>query len=316
MLVVFWGTAGDQQIYRILREVSRLGADTVLLDDRSMTKSHIDLFVDSKIDGVLTIADRTVDLQSIDSLYARPVETATFSDVAAPEDRITERTHVRRLTTALLAYCDISAALVVNRPSAGSSNSSKPLQLRQLAQLGFTVPDTIITTDIEEVTAFWDRHGEVIYKSISGIRSRVRRLRHYDADRLTDVTFCPVQFQQWIPGLDVRVHVVGDEVFACEIESGTDDYRFTSSDDGRPLFRSIKLPETLESRCRSACSEMGLLLAGIDFRHTKEDEWYCLEINPCPAFAYYERETGHDIARAVARLLLSGNRKRDLILPG
>ncbi len=48
----------------------------------------------------------------------------------------------------------------------------------------------------------------------------------------------------------------------------------------------------------------GLLVSGIDLRHAKRDNrWYCFEVNPSPAFSYYEQYTGQTIAAAVARLL-------------
>ncbi len=53
---------------------------------------------------------------------------------------------------------------------------------------------------------------------------------------------------------------------------------------------------------------MGLHLAGIDLRHTPEDEWYCFEVNPSPAFPYYEQWTDQPIASTLAQLLIAGTR--------
>jgi hypothetical protein len=36
---------------------------------------------------------------------------------------------------------------------------------------------------------------------------------------------------------------------------------------------------------------------------TPDDEVYCFEVNPSPAFSYYEGNTGQPISRAVARHL-------------
>ena len=41
----------------------------------------------------------------------------------------------------------------------------------------------------------------------------------------------------------------------------------------------------------------------IDLKITPEGQVYCLEVNPCPAFSYYEIHTEQPIARAVARYL-------------
>jgi glutathione synthase/RimK-type ligase-like ATP-grasp enzyme len=109
-----------------------------------------------------------------------------------------------------------------------ASNSSKPYQAQCIRRHGFAVPETLVTTDPRAARDFWARHGEVIYKSVSGIRSRVSRLRPETADRLDDVQWCPTQFQAYVPGREHRIHVVGDEVFACEITAEADDYRYAT----------------------------------------------------------------------------------------
>jgi len=49
-----------------------------------------------------------------------------------------------------------------------------------------------------------------------------------------------------------------------------------------------------------------LAVAGIDLRRTPEDEWYCFEVNPSPAFSFYEEATHQPIAEAIAALLAGG----------
>jgi len=48
---------------------------------------------------------------------------------------------------------------------------------------------------------------------------------------------------------------------------------------------------------------MQLHFTGIDLRVTDGGEWYCFEVNPAPAFSYYEKHTGQRIAAAVAHFL-------------
>jgi glutathione synthase/RimK-type ligase-like ATP-grasp enzyme len=120
---------------------------------------------------------------------------------------------------------------------------------------------------------------------------------------------CPSQFQQYIPGTDFRVHVVGDEVFSCEIRSEADDYRYAAPGLASAQVRSATLPKDLAERCTAASSAMGLQVSGIDFRRAQWDEWFCLEINPSPGFTFYESATGQRIAAAIAGLLSSGSRQ-------
>jgi len=48
---------------------------------------------------------------------------------------------------------------------------------------------------------------------------------------------------------------------------------------------------------------MGLGFAGIDLRRTPDGELICFEVNPSPAFSYYEAQTGQPIAEALAAYL-------------
>jgi D-alanine-D-alanine ligase-like ATP-grasp enzyme len=49
---------------------------------------------------------------------------------------------------------------------------------------------------------------------------------------------------------------------------------------------------------------MGLPVAGIDLRHAPDERWVCFEVNPSPAFTFYEHATGQSIGAAIARLLM------------
>lgn len=72
------------------------------------------------------------------------------------------------------------------------------------------------------------------------------------------------------------------------------------------VMEAIKLPDQLAAACLRISSDLGLLHAGIDLKETPGGEWYCLEVNPCPGFIYYERNTGQPISLALAELLHAG----------
>jgi D-alanine-D-alanine ligase-like ATP-grasp enzyme len=52
---------------------------------------------------------------------------------------------------------------------------------------------------------------------------------------------------------------------------------------------------------------MQLAVAGIDLRQNVDGDWYCFEVNPSPAFTYYQEATDQPISRAIARLLADGS---------
>lgn len=200
-------------------------------------------------------------------------------------------------------------ARVVNRASAMASNGSKPYQAQLIARAGFAIPETLVTNDPELVRAFFSQHGRVVYKSVSGSRSVVQELTWDDFDRIEDIRWCPVQFQAYVAGVDVRVHVVGRQIFATRVTSEATDYRYAGLDGGRSArLEATTLDDETAERCIDVTRELGLRFSGIDLRMTPEGEAVCFEVNPSPAYAYYEGHTGQPIAAAVARHLAGAAR--------
>jgi len=207
----------------------------------------------------------------------------------------------------LTRWAEISSARVVNRVAPMGSNFSKPFQAQLIKRYGFEVPETLITNDPQLVRAFRARHGRVIYKSISGVRSIVQTLSDDDMTRIDNIRWCPTQFQAFVEGTNVRVHTVGERVFATAIKTDATDYRYAHRQSGdHAELRPVDLSDDLAEMCVKLSAGLGLAFAGIDLKITPDHEAYCFEVNPSPAFSYYESQTNQPISRAVADYL-SGN---------
>ncbi len=208
--------------------------------------------------------------------------------------------------TALMLLLDNLECPVVNRMGGGMSNNSKPHQLLLIARAGLIVPPTLVTNDPAAVRAFDAEHDGLIYKSISGIRSVVRRFGQAQMERLDLLRHGPAQFQAFVPGNNVRVHTVGDQLFATRVRTEAVDYRYARRDGLLLEMEPTDLPPSVAAACQRVARDLGLLHAGIDLKETPNGEWYCFEVNPCPGFVYYERHTGQPISLALAELLHSG----------
>lgn len=208
---------------------------------------------------------------------------------------------------ALETFANTAPVLVVNRPAAGLSNGSKPYQQALIRRHGFAVPRTLVTTEPAAARRFYEScDGRVIYKSVSYVRSIVRRLGPADLDRLDMVRACPTQFQEFVPGVDVRVHTVGRRVFATEIVTDATDYRYAGREGAERGMRPVELPAAVADRCLRLAADLGLAISGVDLRRRPDGTYYCFEVNPAPGFSFYEQFTGQRIGAAIADLLCRG----------
>jgi uncharacterized protein (DUF2126 family) len=300
MLVLLWGLETDPPLAKVREQLRMMDVPTAFVDQRRVLETEVELAAGDTLEGEIRMGRERIDLAEVTAVYLRPYESTGLPEIAAAGPERPAWKHAVEVDDIVASWSEMTSALVVNRSSAQAVNGSKPYQLAQIQSLGWSVPETLITTDPAAARGFWDHHGEVIYKSVSSIRSRVSRLRPEHLERLPSLTSCPTQFQRYIPGVDHRVHVVGEEVFACEVHCSADDYRYP---DESPEIRACSLPPGLVEKCRNLAATTRLSLAGIDLRRTTEGDWFCFEVNPSPGFAYYEEATGQPIARSVARLL-------------
>ena len=106
--------------------------------------------------------------------------------------------------------------------------------------------------------------------------------------------------------IDAGVQSEAAEVFASQVVSSGDDYRYAARQGGTTSVLPYNLPAEIAARCRAMATAMGLPVAGIDLRCTPDGVWYCFEVNPSPGFSYYQERTGQPIDAAIASLLMAG----------
>lgn len=305
-MILLWGLPEDTPLARVYERLQQSAVEVAFVDQRAILDTEIDLCPGPTMEGTLRIREQVIDLTKVSAAYLRPYQLDHIPHLRRAGKSSPAFQHAERVEDLLLSWAELTEALVVNRPLAMAANGSKPYQLAWIHSLDFAIPATLITTDPAAVRAFWNRYQTVVYKSVSGVRSIVSRLTDAHLERLENVVWCPTQFQQYIPGTDYRVHIVGSQLFASQITSNGDDYRYAARQGAITTMLPSDLPAEIAGRCRRMATAMGLLVAGIDLRCTPDGEWYCFEVNPSPGFTYFQNQTQQPIDEAVASLLLAG----------
>jgi hypothetical protein len=309
-VILLLGIVTEPPLARVAHELDVLGVPTTVFNQREAAEGRCTFEIDgSGLHGELKLARGTLRLEDVAAVYTRLMDDRILPELEGEPPDSPARTACRELHDTLYRWMEITPARVVNRASSMASNGSKPFQAQLIAAAGFAIPETLVTNDPELVRAFFAEHGRVVYKSVSGSRSIVQELTWDDFDRIEDIRWCPVQFQAYVAGVDVRVHVVGQQLFATRVTSGATDYRYAGLDGGTPArLEEMTLDDETAQRCIDITRELGLRFSGIDLRLTPEGEAVCFEVNPSPAYAYYESHTGQPIAAAVARHLAGAAR--------
>jgi hypothetical protein len=291
-VILLWGLPEEEPLAAVDHALRAFGAKTVMINQRRALSTHV---FPQPGGSVLRQPDQVLPLADVTAAYLRPYPFPPRITQDGPVRLVAHR-HVARVESELWQWAAATTATVVNRPEPAASNSTKPMQTRVAKACGFRVPETLVTNDAEQARSFAARHGEVIYKAAGGTRTLTGLLDLADTRRLERLGTCPTYFQKYISGINVRVHVVGTEVFPVEITSDAVDYRKDIQN-----MVPARLPEHVADTCRAVTKALGLLVAGIDLIRSPEGEWYFLEANSSPAFTFYP---DHDkVGASIARLL-------------
>jgi ATP-grasp ribosomal peptide maturase len=291
----------------VIEELHGRGVPVVRFDsgDFPSTLSFAATITSYGFEGTLTTPTRMADLSRVRSLYYRRPSGFTFPHL----DHQTARFAVTQARYGLGGVmAALPGCLYVNHPHRIGDAEFKPSGLSAAAACGFRLPPTLVTSDPDAARAFIKAHGSVIYKPLStplyridGVSCTVE-VRAVTADEIDDAVAGTAHlFQQRIDKTgDVRVTVIGDQVFCIRIDSDLLDWR---TDYSRLRYRVVEPPPGLSAALRAYLDHFRLVFGAFDFAVDRQGQWWFLECNPSGQWAWLEPETGLPMVAAMADLL-------------
>lgn len=288
----------------LILELQRQGIEFVRFNTEDFPLSielSVDLSVGGDLDGCFNVYGKRLAFSDIGSIwYRRPVAPSlpetTFDRVA--QDFITTES---RYT--LDSIWRVLNSFWVSHPDKLRAAETKLLQLIKAAQLGLTVPHTLITTSPEKVQGFYIAHNrQIIYKPQRYIQ--VDRDETVDliytslvdeekAKHIDDVRFVPSLFQDYIPkSSELRITVIGNRILTVQIHSqehalAHHDWRRANSTELR--HTPYELPSDIAKKCATLVKSYGLAFGAIDMILTPDGEYVFLEMNPNGQWAWIEQ---------------------------
>jgi glutathione synthase/RimK-type ligase-like ATP-grasp enzyme len=206
----------------------------------------------------------------------------------------------------------------ISDPYANRQAGDRIKQLLTARDLGLAIPTTMITNDPSEARDFYHSFsGNVVLKAIHHHSIQANGKIYYmythelldeELARLDDLVYAPCILQQkLIKKSDLRVTVVGTEVFATQIDSPMNSNGHVDLH-RCPLpqlsFKTKELDDTTCRACVKFIQALGLKYGAIDFvEDEKNDQPIFLELNPTGDWYWIERKTGQSITKAMVDLI-------------
>lgn len=319
------------QLQEMGHEPIRLNTDDIPLDTTMSFRFPYDK---PTWKGAITLqtARRLIAIEDIRSIWwRRPGEYFGLPPELSEQEREFAKGEIDHILRGLWSLLD---CYWISYPEHIRQASWKMGQLQRAAQYGFDVPRSLLTSDPDEVRAFYETcRGRMIFKVLTGSFLGAPQVaeKHPDQPRpepretkttliteaelahLEGVRLVPCLFQEYIPKrTELRVTVIGDDLFVAEIDSqaqeGTSvDWR-NWRDGGLAIpYRKATLPMDIAERCMALVRSYQLNFSAIDLILTPDGRYVFLENNPNGQFMWIEHLVPElKMTEALASCLIRG----------
>lgn len=296
-MILIIGSQEETHSAHVYNALKNKNIEVEYFDSRQYPQNII-LSYSENTDGYLIINNRKIDIKDIQGMYWRWFYGVQYK---VYEDEFVSRMVFRERESALNSFlCSLDCNLI-NSYEAIEMHKTKAYQLNRLKKGGIRIPKTLITNDKDALIDFYEKNNRnVIYKPVRG-GAMTQKLTDNDLseERLKELKESPVQLQECIDGVDIRVFAIGENVYPAEIRANTIDFR----NDKQAEICPVDIPDDTKADCIKALNSLKLKYSGIDVKRTKNNEYVFIEANPAPMFIYFEKMTKYPITEELIKLL-------------
>jgi hypothetical protein len=186
---------------------------------------------------------------------------------------------------------------VLSRPSTLRKVENKIFQLKIASDLGFLLPDSLISNDSESANSFLP--SEKIAKPLASGKLTENTAAHSSivTNHIDNITLSPTYFQEFISkDYELRVTVIDDTFYTVKIEAFNQiDWRENEDQNNYAL---IDTPEIVKKQCRSFLKACNISFGAFDYI-VSNGEYYFLECNPNGQWLWLEMKLGLDISDSI-----------------
>jgi RimK family alpha-L-glutamate ligase len=227
-------------------------------------------------------------LHNADAILVRTMPTGTLEQVISRMD--------------ILARLAMRGSVVLNNPKSLESAIDKYVTATRLVDAGIPVPPSAIIQSSADLQSCTDElGGVVVLKPVFG--SNGQGLAMFEGNAKQPPPFFSktgvAVAQQYIAndGWDVRILVVGSEVFAMRRVAADGEWRTNISCGGRA--ESFNPPTEWIQLARAAAQALGADIAGVDILPGSDGSAWVLEVNAVPGWQALQTVTSENISATI-----------------
>ena len=211
-------------------------------------------------------------------------------------------------------YFQLNTKKWLSHPKYVYQAENKIFQIRVAQEIGFTIPDTVITNQHSVLKKFIDKHKQnVIVKPLS--QGRIKQVNGFKTiftnkinsniiENLESFSLTPSIFQEYIEkDYELRITVVGDKIFSAKIDSQKLDATKTDWRKEKIPFEPYTLPKEISDKCLELTRRLNLSFGAIDLIKNSKGDYVFLEVNPNGQWAWLDMEAGLKISDEIINYL-------------
>lgn len=307
-------------IDRVAEALAKKGAQPFRLDtDKFPLEVQLTAHFDkSKSYHTIDYNNQSISTEQVQAVWMRRIWEPQLGDELAPKFR---EACINESRATLAGFWDsLKDATWVDNLERIDYAGNKLRQLRIASEVGFAIPQTLVTNKAEAAREFFGQvNGKMVSKLLTAISRSMQAnssffvytstVKEEDLQDAESLRYCPMVFQELIPKQqELRVVYVNGNVFVGALNA--DVYAAAKVDWRKPgvdvgAWQHHQLPDEVIRRLQAFMAKFGLSFGSLDFILTPSGEYVFLEVNPVGEWGMLEKDLDLPIANAIADTLLS-----------
>ncbi|MCS5708640.1 hypothetical protein CC99x_006930 [Candidatus Berkiella cookevillensis] len=284
----------------VSRALEMKGAQGIRWDPGEfLLKQKINLFLKPVSSIEIYTKEGSINLNEIDVVWFRRPRLPTLPNSIHPDDEKFIKEESISFMRALWSFmCE--SAVWINPFSSYHMANSKLVHLRLALELGFIIPNTLVSNDKNRILDFLAKNKctGVIYKTFMPFSWQEEEGVFSSQTAIVSADFLPEQeVLQMTPGIyqslvlkayEIRATFFNDCCIAVRIENHSEiDWRSLHFK-GKIPIGEIKLPNLIYDKCIQLMKKLGISFGCFDFIVTPAGEYIFLEVNEMGQFLWIE----------------------------